>query len=177
MLGGSVSKLTVTLTEAVPKGQMVTVALSSDSQKLTLPASLVIPAGKSSGVVNMQTTPVGELWIAYVTASLNGGAITQGVNITAVEVSKVSLMPTAVKGGKSSQLTVSLANTVAVDTTVTLTSSSRPVATLPATCVVPKGSKTATVTVSTTAVTTNTAVKLTARSGNVTVSGTLNVLK
>ncbi|MFM2222878.1 MAG: hypothetical protein RLZZ78_1135, partial [Armatimonadota bacterium] len=177
VLGGSVSKLTVTLTEAVPKGQTVTVALSSDSQKLTLPAILVISAGKSSGIVNMQTTPVGELWIAYVTASLNGGAITQGVTINPVEVSKVTLLPVSVKGGTSSQLTVSLATAAVVDTTVTLTSSSRPGATLPATCVIPKGSKTATVTVSTTAVTSNTAVKLTARSGTVTLSCTLNVLK
>jgi hypothetical protein len=177
MLGGSVSKLTVTLTEAVPKGQTVTVALSSDSQKLTLPASLVIPAGKASGIVDMQTTAVGEHWIAYVTASLNGGAVTQGVNINPVEVSKVALLPASVKGGTSSQLTVSLASTVLVDTTVTLTSSSYPVASPPATCIVPKGSKSVTVPVTTTSVLKNVSVKITAQSGAVAVAGSLNVLK
>jgi len=177
MTGGTTAKLTVTLTEAVPKGQSVTVALISDSIKMTLPATLVIPAGKSSGVVTMQSSAVGELWIAYITASLNGGAITQGIQITPVEVSKITLLPAAVKGGSSSQLTVTLTAAAPVDTTVTLTSASRPVASLPATCIVPKGSKTVTVTVSTTAVTKNVSVKLTAQSGFVAVSGSLNVLK
>ena len=177
MTGGSTAKLTVTLTEAVPKGQSVTVVLSSDSVKMTLPAILVIPSGKSSGVVTMQSSPVGELWIAYITASLNGGAITQGIQITPVEVSKVTLLPAAVTGSSSSQLTVTLAAAAPVDTNVTLTSASRPVASLPATCIVPKGSKTVTVPVTTTAVTKNVSVKLTAQSGFVPVSGSLNVLK
>jgi hypothetical protein len=177
MTGGTTAKLTVTLAEAVPKGQSVTVALISDSIKMTLPATLVIPAGKSSGVVTLQSSAVGELWIAYITASLNGGAITQGIQITPVEVSKITLLPAAVKGGSSSQLTVTLTAAAPVDTTVTLTSASRPVASLPATCIVPKGSKTVTVTVSTTAVTKNVSVKLTAQSGFVAVSGSLNVLK
>ena len=177
MTGGSTAKLTVTLTEAVPKGQSVTVALISDSTKLSLPATLVIQAGQSSGVVTMQSSAVGELWIAYVTASLNGGATTQGIQITPIEVSKVTLLPTSVKGGSSSQLTVTLAAAAPVDTTVTLTSASRPVASLPATCIVPKGSKTVTVPVTTTAVTKNVSVKLTAQSGFVPVSGSLNVLK
>jgi hypothetical protein len=177
MTGGSTAKLTVTLTEAVPKGQSVTVVLSSDSIKLTLPAILVIPSGKSSGVVTMQSSAVGELWIAYVTASLNGGAITQGIQITPVEVSKITLLPAAVTGGSSSQLTVTLAAAAPVDITVTLTSASRPVASLPVTCIVPKGSRTVTVPVTTTAVTKNVSVKLTAQSGFVPVSGSLNVLK
>jgi hypothetical protein len=167
----------VTLTEAVPKGQSVTVALISDSTKLSLPATLVIPSGKSSGVVTMQSSAVGELWIANITAALNGGAITQGIQITPVEVSKITLLPAAVKGGSSSQLTVTLTAAAPVDTTVMLTSASRPVASLPATCIVPKGSKTVTVTVSSTAVTKNVSVKLTAQSGFVAVSGSLNVLK
>jgi len=177
MTGGTTAKLTVTLTEAVPKGQSVTVALSSDSIKMTLPATLVIPAGKSSGVVTMQSSAVGELWIAYATASLNGGSITQGIQIAPVEVSKITLLPAAVKGGSSSQLTVTLAAAAGVDTTVMLTSASRPAASLPATCIVPKGSKTVTVPVSTTSVTKNVSVKLTAQSGFVPMSGSLNVLK
>jgi hypothetical protein len=177
IVGGTAAKLTVMLTEAAPKGQSVTVALSSDTPKLSVPATVVIPAGKAAAVVDLQTVAVGEVVTASVSASLNGATTKQNVQLLPVEVSKVTLLPAAIKGGSNSQLTVTLATTAVVDTVVTLASSSRTAASVPATCTVPKGSKTAIVTVTTTAVTSNTSVKLTARSGTVTVSGSLNVLK
>lgn len=175
--GGASAKLTVTLTEAVPKGQTITVALSSNQPALTVPATVTIPAGKSSAVVDIQSSTVGQLVTANITATVNGGSTAQSIQLKPVEVSKVTLTPAAVKGGGSVQATITLASTAIVDTVVTLSSALPGTASVPSTVTVPKGSKSVTATVTTTAVTANKSVKISATSGVTPVSATLNVLK
>ncbi|MFM7187741.1 MAG: OmpL47-type beta-barrel domain-containing protein [Armatimonadota bacterium] len=175
--GGVTGKLTITLTEAVPKGQTVSISLSSNVPVLTLPATLSIPAGKSSAIVDMQSNTVGQLVTANVTAMVNGGSTSQSIQIKPVEVSKLSFLPTSVKGGISTQATITLASNATIDTVVNLASSTPASASVPATVTVPKGSKTATFTVTTATVTANKSVKISAVSGTVVVAATLNVLK
>lgn len=175
--GGASAKLTITLTEAVPKGQTITVALSSNQPSLTVPATVTIPGGKSSAVVDILSSTVGQLVTANVTATVNGGSTAQSIQIKPVEVSKVTLTPAAVKGGGSVQATITLASTAIVDTVVTLSSALPGTASVPASVTVPKGSTSVTARVTTTAVTANKSVKISATSGVTPVSATLNVLK
>jgi hypothetical protein len=96
-----------------------------------------------------------------------------------VGVGLLALNPTSVKGGNTSQGTVSLDEVAPSPggTVVTLTSSNMGVAAVPTSVTVPAGAQSATFTVSTSKVKTSTSVRISATAGGVTQTATLGVTR
>ncbi|HEX8558862.1 MAG TPA: FG-GAP-like repeat-containing protein [Pyrinomonadaceae bacterium] len=181
VVGGSAQavRAQISLTGAAPpEGATVTLS-SSDTAVVRLPASLFIAGGASSGFVDFTTSAVSAP--RQVTVGAAYGGSTQSAVLTVnpapappVTLTGVTLNPTSVTGGASSQGTVTLSAPAQSATVVNLSSSSA-VAGVPASVTVPAGASSAGFNVTTTTVTTTTSVTITAVSGGVTRAATLTV--
>jgi trimeric autotransporter adhesin len=163
--GGSSSQGTVTLSGAAPSGGSV-VSLSSNSGSASVPASVTVAAGATSASFTVTTTSVTTTTTAVITATLGSSSAQASLTITpagSVTLSSLTLNPTSVSGGNNSTGTVPLSSAAPPGgATVTLTSSNTSVATVPSSVTVSAGQTSATFTVSTQRVSSNT---------NVTISG------
>jgi hypothetical protein len=93
-------------------------------------------------------------------------------------VNTLSLLPSSLKGGTTSKLTIKLTGKAAVGgVLVTLTSSNTVVAQIPASVTIPAGSDTVDVNIQTAAVAATTNVTLTAKTGTVAKTAVLTVNK
>jgi trimeric autotransporter adhesin len=178
VVGGGSSTGTVTLSAPAPSGGLV-VTLSDNSAAATVPASVTVPAGATTATFTITTAAVAASTSATVSATAGGvtRSATLAVNpATAVTVSGVSLNPTSVTGGNSSQGTVTLTGPApSGGLVVTLASGNTAVATVPASVTVPAGATSATFPVTTRAVAANTAVTITATAGGVSRQAVLTV--
>ena len=93
---GAPVTVTVNISAGAPVSG-VTVALESSSAALQVPATLVIPFGRSSASFTADTTPVADVVIAKVTATLDGVVKTASVTINPLFV--LTLTPETVTGG------------------------------------------------------------------------------
>ncbi|HEX7315084.1 MAG TPA: FG-GAP-like repeat-containing protein [Pyrinomonadaceae bacterium] len=181
VVGGSAQtvRALVTLNQpAPPEGAIVTLS-SSHPSVASLPPSLGIAPGGSSGFVDFKTTAVSTS--TQVTVRATYGGSTQSAVLTvnpapapAVTLTGVTLNPTSVTGGAASQGTVTLSGPAQSPTVVNLSSSSA-VASVPTSVTVPTGASSASFGVATTSVTLSTSVTITAVSGSVTRTATLTV--
>ncbi len=148
--GGTSSTGTVALSGAAPSGGAV-IALSSSTPSATVPASLAVAAGATSGTFVVATTTVASDATATVTASYAGVSRPAQLSITPPPptLSAVSLSPTSVQGGAGSTGTVTLTKpALAGGMAVALTSSSA-AAVVPSSTTVAAGSTSAAFTVTT----------------------------
>jgi hypothetical protein len=148
--GGSVTG-TVTLSGPAPAGGVV-VNLNSSHPAAAVPASVLVAAGLSAASFTVATQLVSQATLVAITASRAG--VTQAAMLTVnpppVALGSLSLLPTSVFKGASSQGTVTLTVPApAGGAVVHLSSDFTTVATVPATVTVPGGQTTATFTVST----------------------------
>ena len=176
--GGSPSTGTVTLTAAAPAGGFP-VTLSSTSSAATVPASVTVGQGATSATFAITTTTVTTSTAVTITASAGGMTRTTTLTVTPppppASLSAVSLNPTSVVGGTSSQGTVTLTSAApAGGLTVTL-SSNNTAATVPGSVTVAAGATTASFTATTTAVGASTPVTITATNAGVTRTASLTV--
>jgi hypothetical protein len=179
--GGStqVVRAQVTLDQpAPPEGATVTLS-SSNTAVASLPPSLGIAPGASSGFVDFTTNSVSTSTQVTVRATYGGSTQTAVLTVNpapapAVTLTAVTLNPTSVTGGAASQGTVTLSGPAQSPTVVNLSSSSA-VAGVPASVTVPAGASSATFGVTTTSVASATSVTITAVSGGVTRTATLTV--
>ncbi|MRR05413.1 MAG: hypothetical protein EG828_00485 [Deltaproteobacteria bacterium] len=114
----------------------------------------------------------------YVASDGTNSSNTAEVDISvsqAATLNSLSLNPTSVSGGATSQGTVTLSGPAPSGGAVVTLSSGNPAATVPASVTVPEGSTSATFTTSTTSVTVSTPVVITATYGGVTKTATLTV--
>ena len=174
--GGAKASGLVTLTAPAPIGG-ATVQLLSDKASVTVPPSVVVPAGKLSAAFSATTQVVGERVDADITAKLNGEDVDGALYVMPPVVSSVVLTPSSVKGGTAATGVVKLAKAVTVPVMVTLSSSASGVATVPQTVVIPAGAVSVAFQVSTQTVTANKTVTIAATTGVTTKTGTLTVLK
>jgi uncharacterized protein (TIGR03437 family) len=80
---GGVSSCTVTLTGNAPAGAATTIALSSSSSSLTVPASVTVAAGANSATFNATASAgIASNQIATVTATFGGNSQSATVNLT-----------------------------------------------------------------------------------------------
>src|SRR5712692_9708027 len=166
--GGSSSTGTVTLSGAAPAGGAVVTLSSSNTVAATVPASVTVAAGATSATFTVTTSAVSSSTAVTISGTFNGGTqtATLTVNPPSLSLSSVALNPTSVTGGSSSTGTVTLSGAApAGGAAVTLSSSNTVAATVPASVTVAAGATSATFTVTTSAVSSSTAV---------TISGTFN---
>lgn len=138
--GGSAVTGTVSLTGNAPSGG-VTVALARSTTSVTIPASVVVPAGQSSVNFPVSTSIVYYNVNATITASLNGVSRQAGLLIyPAPQLSSLSISPSVARGPASAQGIVRLNVAAPVGGWVVTLSSTKPgVAGVPASITVPVG--------------------------------------
>lgn len=181
VVGGSTQgvRLQVTLSQGAPP-EGATVSLSSDNPNVVrLPTSLLIQSGGTLGIADFTTAAVSTPTQVTIRATYGGSTQSAVLNVTppaatAPTLSSVTLNPSAVTGGASTQGTVALSAPAQSATVVSLSSGST-LATVPASVTVAAGSTSATFNVTTRSVASATAVTVSAASGGVTRSATLTI--
>jgi hypothetical protein len=180
--GGTTSQGTVTLGSPAPSGGTVVTLSSSNTAVATVPTSVTIPAGSTSESFTVSTSDVTFQTLVAITAS--AGSATESATLkvnpppSPVTVASLALNPTSVHGGNTSQGTVMLTELApAGGTVVTLASSNKGVATVPASVTIPAGAQSATFTVSTNKVSSSTSVRISASAGGATQTVTLAVTR
>jgi uncharacterized repeat protein (TIGR03803 family) len=177
--GGSSSTGTVTISAAAPSGGTV-VSLSSNNSAASVPGSVTVAAGSTSANFTVTTTTVTTTTTATITAML--GSSSQQASLTinpasgSVTLSSLTLNPTSVSGGNNSTGTVTLTGAApSGGASVTLSSSNTSVATVPSSVTVPAGQTSASFTVKTQRVSSNTNVVISATYNGTTKQATLTV--
>jgi hypothetical protein len=183
--GGNTSKGTVTLSAPAPSGGAAVSLTSSNSAVAKVPASVTVSGGGTSGSFTVTTSSVTtdtgiQLNAAYsgaiVSATLTVQPTTVSPPPSAVSLVSLSLAPSTVKSGGSSQGTVTLSGPAPTGgVQVNLLSSNTSVATVPTSVTVPAGASAATFAVQTARVRTSANVTVSASSGGVTQQATLLV--
>jgi RHS repeat-associated protein len=161
-LGGASATGTVTLDNpATGSGSVVT--LSSSDAHAVVPASVTVPTGTTSATFAITTTSPDADTSVTISATLRQTRTTIiTVRATPVELQSLSITPANMVGGAqqaTGTLTLS-ANAPTGGATVALSSSDTSVATVPATVVVPAGTNSASFTITTVTVTSNTPVTI-----------------
>jgi hypothetical protein len=174
VMGGLSAVGTVTLTEAAPLGGL-TIQLNSDTVSITVPASVVVPAGKTVATFTAKSSGVTRTTIGTITATSNGLSASGTLTVLGTSLATFTLAPTAVSGGQSVLGQVTIATASGADTVIEVTSALPGTAQVPATVTIPAGKKSATFTVTTAKVTKATSVQVTASSGGIVKAVSLSV--
>src|SRR3990172_9331244 len=97
------------MTGPAPAGG-ATVTLSDNSWFVSVPPTITVAAGNTSATFTVTTTAVSATTSATISAVYGGAARTAVLTVTppAVSLSSLSLNPTSVTGGSSSQGTVTM---------------------------------------------------------------------
>ena len=168
--GGASSTGTVNLTSAAPVGG-VTVSLSSSSADAQVPVNVTVLAGNTSATFSITTSPVYSNETLSISASLGGKTVSSGFAIgTSDSAHFVSASPSSVVGGATSTGTIALSSPAPTGgVTVTLASSS-PDLQVPVSAYVAAGSSSATFPITTSRISDNESVTISATLGSKTVS-------
>ena len=176
--GGSASRGTVTLSGAAPSGGVV-VSLASNSSSASVPVSVAVTAGATTASFTVTTTSVTTTTTAVITATLGSSSMQASLIITppaTATLSSLTLNPTRVSGGNNSTGTVTLtAAAPSGGAVVTLSSRNTSVATVPSSVTVQAGTTSASFTVSTQRVSSNTNVVISVGYAGTTKNKTLTV--
>jgi hypothetical protein len=180
VVGGNGSTGTVTLSAAAPSGGATVALTSSNSGAATVPTSVTVVAGVTSASFAVTTATVTASTAVTLTASYNGTTRTTPLTVTpvpaAASLQAVSVNPTSMIGGATSQGTLTLTSAApAGGAVVTLTSSNTGVAVVPGSVTVAAGTTSATFAATTSAVSASTPVAITAAHNGVTRTATLTV--
>jgi len=164
VVGLSSSTGTATLSGAAPAGGIV-VNLSTNQNAAVIPATVTIPAGKTSATFTVKTVAVPAQVIATLTGTQGAVSVAAKLTINPPPLISVVLKPTSVVAGNSSTGTVSIRTAAPTGGLVISLSSSDASATVPATTTILAGNTSATFTIKTTDVSTKTTATITATSG------------
>ncbi len=153
---------------------------SSNTSVATVPSTLTIDSGSSSHTFTITTKAVTSSTNVTITATSGGVSKTATLTVTpastAVAVSKVSLSPSSVTGGDNSTGTVTLtAKAPSGGTIVTLKTSNTSSSNVASSVTVAAGATTATFTVKTASVFSDTTATISATAGGVTKTATLTI--
>lgn len=155
MQGGGTATGTILLNGLAPTGG-VSVSVSSSLNSVSVPSSVLVPAGQTTATFTVQTSPVGAQARVTLTAQLGLYSASWPLIINPPPLSAFTISPASVQGGQAVSGTVSLASaapTGGVAISVTCDSNS---ATVPTTVTIPAGQTAVTFTITTTKVATTT---------------------
>jgi LmbE family N-acetylglucosaminyl deacetylase len=165
VLGGSSSTGTVTLNGPAPAGGAVVTLSSSNTAAAQVPASVTVAANATTATFTITTSPVATNTSLNISATY-GSTQSASFTVTAPGPSSVTVNPASVLGGSSSTGTVTLNGPApAGGAVVTLSSSNTAAAQVPASVTVAPNATTATFTITTSPVTTNTSMSISATYG------------
>jgi len=171
---GNIVSGTVTLSGTAPSAG-TTVKLTSSTGALTIPASVVIPAGQTSATFTGSTVPVSTATTATITASYDGVSQSAKLTLSPPVVELVSFTPTSVLGGDKSTGTITLNGMAPAQGLTVKLSSSAAYATVPSTLAIAPGATSATFTVKTVPVKTQLAVAISATVNGASQSANLTI--
>jgi hypothetical protein len=176
--GKSTTGNTVTLNGPAPAAGAVVDLTSSAPGIAAPPVSVTVPAGATtSPAFTIATTAVASQTPVTIFANYDGAAKSAVLTVDSPQLASLKLAPTSVKGGRSTtKNTVTLNGPApAGGAVVMLTSNDAAVASPPTSMTVAAGATSATFAITTTAVTTDTVVSITATYGGATKSANLTV--
>lgn len=162
--GGASSQATVTLNGPAPAGG-ATVVLQSNKTFATVPATVNIAAGQTTGTFTVSTVPVSSDSIATITAVYGGSSTSADLSVGKVSLYNLTLSQGTALGGTTRTATVTLTGPAPSGGLQVLLSSDNAAATLPGSVTVPANQVRATATVTTIPVAEPTVVTITARAG------------
>ncbi|MEO5926798.1 MAG: hypothetical protein ABIR70_23495 [Bryobacteraceae bacterium] len=169
---GGQANATGTVTLGSPAGAGgVLVNLLSNNAAASVPSSIVIPQGQSSGSFAVTTSVVGSTTNATITAT-SANTVNSGLTLTAPTagqgtISGLGIAPSTVIGGQANATgTVTLGSPAGAGGVLVTLSSDNAAATVPASVVIAQGESSGTFTVTTSAVASTTPVTITATSAN-----------
>ena len=181
VVGGNTSKGTVTLSAPAPSGGAAVSLTSSNSAVAKVPASVTVSSGGTSASFTVTTSSVTTATGVQLNAAYSGAIVSATLTVqpatvlppppvpSAPSLTSLSLSPSTVRSGSSSQGTVTLSGPApAGGMQINLASSNTSVATVPAGVTVPAGASASTFAVQTRRVRTSTSVTISASSGTVT---------
>lgn len=157
--GGAKDYGTVTI-DALAGGSGAFVNLSSDNAAAEVPAKVTIPSEMSQVDFIVKTVPVAIDTTVHLKTTVGGVSKTIPILVKAPDLSKLSLSSGRVKGGTAVTGTLKLTSIAPAGGMTLSLSSDSPSVTVPATVVVPAGSKVATFSIATHPVSASTAVML-----------------
>lgn len=179
VVGGAQAQGTLTLGGPAPAGGASVALTSSDPAEAYFAGPTVtIPAGSSTARFTVSTVGVPGSSPVTISAAWNG--VAQTATLTVVPpyaLSGLTVSPASQFGGSVAQGTVTLTGPADSNATVSLTSSNPAAASVPATVQVPAGATSASFSITTQPVTTDTPVVVTAALGGVTFDSTITVLR
>lgn len=108
--GNSSTTGTVSLTSPAPPGGWVVHLSAGIPSLVTVPATVVVPAGASSVDFTVSTKPVSTTYTSGIYAADGITSLTVLLNITSDQISSLALRPTSIAAGASSTATVTLVN-------------------------------------------------------------------
>jgi FG-GAP-like repeat len=176
--GGNPVTGTVFLSTGAPAGGLVVSLSSSNTAAATVPATMMVHGGLSSGTFPVSTLAGPTTRTTTITASANGVSRTAQLTVTpsaAASLSTVAVSPASVIGGASSHGTVTLTSPAPTGGFAVSLSSSNAAASFPAGVSIAQGTTSATFAITTSAVTASTPVTITASAAGVTRTATLTV--
>jgi len=178
VVGGSNSVGKVTFGRAVNSQTIVTLSILSGAYAVaSIPTSIIVPAGSSSGTWTIVSKDVPVTTTVQVSATANGASKTGNLTLNPNTPTSVTFTPSTVTGGSNSLGKVTFARALASNTVVTLAivSGSVAVASLPSQFTVPAGSSSGTFTVVSVPVGQQTAVQVSATANGNSKTGILTV--
>jgi len=162
----------VNLTSAAPAGGVTVTLVSSNSSVATVPATVVLPGGTTSGAFAVATADAGT---SAISASMGGVSSAATLTVTAKAVlASLALSSDHVVGGGSVLGTVALTDVAGAGGATVLLSTGDPVS-VPASVTIPSGQRSATFTASTRAVAGTIAASIRANYANATLLVGLSV--
>ena len=174
VVGGAASTGKVTLNgPAGPDGAIVT--LVSSSPKVTVPATVTVPAGATSVNFTASTVTIPSNVNATVRATFNGTTATGTIAVQAPKPSAVAYNPTILTGGKSAVGTVTLNGKAPAGGYEVLLTADNGIFTIPASVTVAEGATSVTFPVSALVVDTDTVVTTTATANGTTITKTVTI--
>jgi len=175
VVGGNNSTATVRLNGVAPSGGVVVSLNSSNTIAATVPASITVPAGSSSNTFIVTSLGVASSTTSVITATFRASA-TATLTVTAATLSSVTRTPSSVIGGNNSTGTVTLTGSAPpTGAVVTLSSSNTAAVQVPVSVAIGAGSRTATFTITTGGVASQTTSTITASYSGVNRTTTLTV--
>ena len=172
--GGSAVAGSVKLAQAAPIGGAV-VTLSSTDPTVTLPLTVAVPSGETTGTFILKTTPVPLNNAVGIIASTGDAYAMTTLSVQAPTVASLTLNPSTVLGGASSQATITLSSPAPIGGLVLSLASSTASVTVPATATVPAGQTTVHFTVTTSLVSTQVTANISASLNGTTTTAALTV--
>ncbi len=173
--GGTSAQGTATIGGPAPASGAV-VLLGSNSGAATVPPSVTIAAGATSGGFTVTTSAVATSTQATISGSYGGSTRTATLTVLPAALIAVAVNPTSVTGGTSAQGTASIGGPAPVGGAVVQLSSNSAAAAVPPSLTIPAGATSATFTIATVSVAASTQATISVSYGGTTKTAALTVL-